>query len=145
MNELEKNDDFEIKAEIPTGTSISTVELVKPARDYYAHDYPLGLIIYRERTAYNVHGLPGFYRMYTPTRRHNFTYIPARFPRDYVQPMLVPFHGYNGNVPLALATIKGAVRLYCERRLHRIRMDQFRDTLARIGFERTFKFQNPYI
>ena len=145
LNELEKNDDFEIEAETPTGTTTtSAVELVKPARDYYAHELSLGLV-YRERIAYHVPGLRGFYRMYTPTRRHNYSYLPSRFPRDYVQPMLVPFQGYNGNVPLALATIKGAVRRYVERRLHRIRMNQYRDTVARIGFERKFKFRNPYI
>ena len=146
LNELEKNDDFEIEAETPTGTTTtSTVELVKQARDYYAHELPLGLMVDRERIAYHVPGLRGFYRMYTPTRRHNYSYLPSRFPRDYVQPMLVPFQGYNGNVPLALATIKGAVRRYVERRLHRIRMNQYRDTVARIGFERKFKFRNPYI
>ena len=136
-NALEKNDDVKIETEIPPGTTtINTVEIVKPAHDYYAPDNTPA------RKFYSVHNLTGYFRLYTPLRRHNYTYLFAHFPGEYYE---APFAGYNANVPLVIATIKRAVRVYCERRLRRVRMDQYRDTLARIGFERKFMFKNPYI
>ena len=137
-NELEKNDDFEINDVIPVGKFNDTVESLKPARDYYAHSSLISLpSLYDDL-------LIGPFRFYTPLRLHNFTYLFRRFPGDEID-YNYDFTGYNANVPLAIKTIKGAVRLYCERRLHRIRMDQFSATFARIAFQKVFGFSNPFM